>query len=227
MDNVLIWFVFLLVAFSVVLTAYRLFGLMGLYALVAFTIVLANIQVMKLIEIFGITLTLGNILYGTIFFSTDIISEFHGKKAARKAVWIGLFALVVSTLYMQLTLWYTPAPDDFVNEHFAIIFGLFPRIVLASIVAYCLSQLLDIWIYTRLKEKMKNKHLWLRNNVSTMISQFIDTLIFAVIAFYGLFSFDVFIQIVITTYVMKFIVAGLDTPFMYLLRGWVSSSSQR
>ena len=225
MDNIAVWILFLIVGFSIVIAAYKFFGPTGLYALIAMTIVIANIQVMKLIEMFGIALTLGNILYGTIFLSTDILSEFHGKKAARKAVWIGLFALIASTIYMQITLLYTPAADDFVHEHLAAIFGFFPRIVLASIIAYVISQHLDIWLYTTLKEKFKGRHLWLRNNLSTMTSQFVDSLLFATIAFYGVFSWDIFIQIVITTYIIKFVVAGLDTPFMYLVKRWIAKKT--
>lgn len=218
MDNLILWLLFMIIDLSMVLIAYKLFGKIGLYATIVMSIIIANIQVLKLVNMLGFTVTLGNILYGSIFFSTDLLSEFHGKKAAKKAVWLGFFALIITTIYMQIALLFKPAAEDFIQPHLVGIFSFFPRIVLASLIAYLISQHHDIWAFHFWKKLTKGKHLWLRNNASTLVSQLIDSVIFSFIAFWGLFSFDVFLQILITTYVFKLFVAVIDTPFMYFAK---------
>jgi queuosine precursor transporter len=218
MNNLIIWLLFLIICPSFVLIAYRLFGKAGLYSFIAMSIILANIQVIKIIEISGITITLGNILYGSIFLATDILSELYGKKEARKGVMIGFFVMIVALLFMQIALMYTPSPEDFIQPHLEAIFFFMPRIVFASLIAYLISQIHDVWAFEFWKKKTKGKHLWLRNNLSTIVSQFIDSLIFATIAFYGVFSLNIFWQILITTYLLKLFIAICDTPFLYFAK---------
>lgn len=208
----------MLVDLSMVLIAYKLFGKKGLYAIIVMSIIVANIQVLKLVDMFGFTVTLGNVLYGSIFLATDMLNEFHGKKSAQKGVWIGFFMMVVATIYMQIALRFIPAADDFAQSSLQTIFEIMPRIVLGSLVAYVISQSHDVWAFNFWKTKTAGKYLWLRNNASTLISQLIDSVIFSVIAFWGVFSMPVFWDILITTYIFKLIVAVADTPFMYLAR---------
>ena len=215
MDNLILWILFMFFDLSMVLVAYRFFGKNGLYATIVMSIIVANIQVIKLVDIAGITVTLGNILYGSIFLSTDMLSEFYGKKAAKKGVWLGFFTIIVATAYMQIALAFKPAADDFVQPHLIGIFSFLPRIVFASLIAYIISQHHDVWAYNFWKKKTKGKLLWVRNNASTLISQLIDSVIFSFIAFWGVFPMHIFIQILITTYVFKMIVAMIDTPFLY------------
>ncbi|MFC1691426.1 queuosine precursor transporter [Nanoarchaeota archaeon] len=215
MDNILLWLLFMFIDLSMVILAYKLFGKVGLYGMIVMSIIICNIQVLKLVDIFGVAVTLGNVLYGSIFFATDLLSEFHGKKAAKKGVWLGFFALVLATLYMQIALIFKPNIEDFVQPHMVAIFSLMPRIVVASLIAYLISQFHDIWAFHMWKKKTHGKHLWLRNNASTLISQLIDSAVFTTIAFLGVFPIGVFWQILITTYVFKLIVAIADTPFMY------------
>jgi queuosine precursor transporter len=218
MINILLWIAFMVLGLSVVLASYWFFGKSGLYASIAISIILANIQVAKLVELFGITVTMGNILYGSIFFSTDLLSEFHGKKAAKKGVWIGFFALAVAMIYMQIALLFKPAAEDFIQPHLVAVFSLFPRIAFASLIAYIISQQHDVWAFNFWKKKTNGHHLWLRNNASTLASQIIDSVIFTTLAFWGVFSGSVFLQILLTTYIFKLIVAITDTPFIYLAK---------
>ncbi|NBK23039.1 MAG: VUT family protein, partial [Spirochaetia bacterium] len=90
-----------------------------------------------------------------------------------------------------------------------------------SLIAYLISNLHDIWAFDYWKRKKPGRNtLWLRNNLSTFVSQLIDTLVFTLIAFLGVYPQSVLIQIIISTYVLKWVVAMLDTPFMYLARNW-------
>ena len=227
MLNELLWLLLLLVTFIIQILAYRFFGKNGLYAWIAVAIILANIQVMKTVGFFGLVTALGNIIYGTTFLTTDILSENYGKKEAKKAVWIGFFMLISITIIMQLCLLFTPHESDTLSPALEQIFGLLPRIAIASLTAYLISQFYDVWFFNFLKQKMKGKYLWLRNNLSTMVSQLIDNIIFTWIAFIGffglfgwgqVFDWSIIIQIFVVSYIMKWIVAVFDTPFVYLSR---------
>ncbi|WP_421379082.1 queuosine precursor transporter [Bacillus salacetis] len=215
------WFglIFVLVNFILVLAMYRIFGRTGLFVWIGVSTILANLQVIKTIEIFGLTATLGNAMYGTAFLVTDILNEKYGKKEAQKAVWLGFFTLLVMTIIMQMVLIFDPHPDDFAQGSLETIFGMIPRIAIGSLAAYLVSQFADVYIFSFLKKRFpKDSQFWIRNNGSTMLSQLLDTLVFTTIAFLGAFPFDVWIQIVFTTYLLKWIVALLDTPFGYLAK---------
>lgn len=216
--NELLWISFALADLCMVLVVFRLFGRVGLFGLLVFNLMLCNIQVLKTVELFGLTTTLGNVLYASVFLATDLLSEFYGKKEAKKGVLLGFVALVMMVGYMQIALYFRPAADDFAQPHLAALFGFMPRIALASMVAYLVSQLHDVWAFHAIRERTGGRLLWLRNNASTMVSQLLDSAIFCAIAFWGLFPVNVFLEILLSTYVIKIVVAGLDTPFIYLAR---------
>ncbi|MCK4715653.1 MAG: queuosine precursor transporter [Candidatus Marinimicrobia bacterium] len=215
MVNELIFFLMIIVVLCATLFTFRM-GKQWLYAFIAVCIVLANIFVTKQFTLFGISATGGNITYGAIFLTTDLLCEHYGKEEGRKAVFIGFFAAIFYLLSSQFILLIKPSEFDTVNEGMKTIFSFAPRIVLASMVAYLISQLHDIWIYHFIRTKTKSRMLWLRNNASTWTSQLIDSLIFSLIAFIGIFPFKIVLQIIISTYLLKIIVAALDTPFLYL-----------
>jgi hypothetical protein len=217
--NELLWFLMLVANFSLITVAYRLWGKTGLYVWVAIAAIIANVQVIKTVSLFWMAATLGNIVYATSFLATDILSENHGKKEAKRAVYIGFFSLISTTVIMQIALAFEPHHSDFSQEHLSAIFGLLPRIALASLAAYWCSQLHDVWAYDFWKKRFPDrKHIWLRNNASTMVSQLIDTAVFTSLAFLGVFSAHVWWQIFWSTYILKWVVAVLDTPFIYLAR---------
>ena len=120
----------------------------------------------------------------------------------------------------QLILLFTPNGNDFISPSLNTVFGLVPRISLASIAGYLLSQNIDVFLYHFLWEKTGSGRakLWLRNNGSTLISQAIDTVVFTTLAFYGTYPTEVFLSILLSTYFFKAVVALLDTPFAYLAR---------
>ncbi|KAF0826039.1 queuosine precursor transporter [Cytobacillus firmus] len=215
------WFglLFAIINFILVLAMYRLFGKTGLFVWIGFSTVMANLQVVKTIEMFGLTATLGNAMYGTAFLVTDILNEKYGKEEAKKAVWLGFFTLLSMTLIMQMVLMFKPHETDFAQESLSTLFSVLPRIAAGSLAAYLVSQFTDVYIFTYLKKKFpKDGQFWIRNNGSTMISQLLDTLVFTSIAFLGVFPLEEWIQIFITTYLLKFIVAVLDTPFGYIAK---------
>lgn len=217
-SNELLWLLFMLLDFGMAMFLFYYFGRLGLYFVIVTNILLCNIQVIKIIPLFGTTATLGNVLYGSIFLATDLISEIYGKKAARLGIILGFIALFYMTIVLQFTLWFTPTPDDFAHEPMSLLFGFMPRIVIASFTAYWLSQWHDIWAFHFWKTRTSGRHLWLRNLASTTVSQFIDTTVFTLIAFWGVFDRQVLWQIFMTAYILKILVAFCDTPFVYLGR---------
>ncbi|MFP4210062.1 MAG: queuosine precursor transporter [Alkalispirochaeta sp.] len=214
-SNEALWGVLLLVNFAGIIFAHRVFGTTGLYVWIAIAGIVANLQVSKTIELFGLTATLGNIVYAGSFLATDILNELLGPKAARRGVWIGFFAVVTLTVLMQLALLFTPAPSDTMQEHLLVVFGVLPRITAASLIAYIVAQQHDVWAYQFWRSRFPGP-LWLRNNLSTIVSQLIDSVLFTVVAFVGVFPPIVLVEIVVTTYLFKAVVAIIDTPFLYL-----------
>ncbi|ASF39638.1 hypothetical protein CEH05_11040 [Halobacillus halophilus] len=216
MSNEWLWILFAIINFSLLLMVYRIFGKPGLFVWIGMSTVVANIQVVKTIELFGLNATLGNIIYGTAFLATDILNEKYGKRDARKAVWMGFSTLISLTIMMQLAIQFTPGENDVAQPALESLFGIVPRIALGSLTAYIISQYFDVWLYARLKKLFSSDGtLWIRNNGSTMISQLLDSAIFCAIAFLGIYPFEVWLEIFLTTYIIKFIVAAIDTPFLY------------
>nr|WP_319272500.1 queuosine precursor transporter [uncultured Draconibacterium sp.] len=220
MQNEILWLAMLLANFLLIILAYRLFGKWGLVMWIPISVIVANIQVIQTVELFGLVATLGNIVYATSFLVTDILSENYGKEEAKKAVWIGFFSLISMTLLMNLALEFLPLEGDefagVTHEATSTIFSLMPRIAVASLAAYLLSQRHDVWAYHFWKKRFSKDHqIWLRNNLSTMISQLIDSVVFVAIAFWGVYEWPVLIEIFLTTYLLKWVVAAADTPFVY------------
>lgn len=207
-----------------VLFAYKIFGKTGLYIWTAISAILANIEALKMVDMFGLSVTLGNALYASSFVVTDILSENHDKESANKAVNIGLFVTIIWVLATQLILMFKPNSLDFINGSLIEMFGLMPRMAIASIFTYAVVQKIDVVLYHKVWEKTNkifensNKGLWLRNNISTLTSQFLDTLTFTLIAFAGTMPFKELISLVLTTYILKAVVSILDTPIIYIAK---------
>jgi uncharacterized integral membrane protein (TIGR00697 family) len=226
--NVLLWLGFALVNFFLIVLVYKLFGKSGLFAWIAMGTILANIQVLKSVDfdlgIITIAATLGNIMYGTLFLVTDALGEKYGHREAKKAVYIGFFSLISMVIVMQISLVFEPNSFDFAQDALETIFGIVPRIAIASLIAYAISQMLDVYLFKFLKEKTKEKDLWKRNIGSTVVSQLIDTIIFVPIAFLliggipGGYPIEIVKEIFWTTYFIKVAVAAIDTPFVYLIK---------
>lgn len=217
----------LFLGFALFLLTLNLFALrMGrvyLFILIALYTLLMNIFVLKQFNLFGLMITGGNALYGATFLITDILAEFYGKKEAHKAVWIGFGTTLLFVVATQVLLAFTPNSEDFAQESLQTLFSLSPRILLGSLLAFIISQHLDIYLFDRIKKATHGKFLWLRNNGSTLISQFVDTVIFhavgltafAWLPLAGIISVEYFWPIVLATYLIKVLMALLDTPFLY------------
>ncbi|MDE7082460.1 MAG: queuosine precursor transporter [Clostridia bacterium] len=222
--NELLLVLSVIVIYGLALFAYFLFGKSGLYCFSAFATVFANIEVVILINAFGLEQTLGNILFAVTFLSTDILSECEGKKAANKAVIIGIFMSIFFLILSQSWLLYVPSEGDFAMPSITTIFSNTPRMILASLVVYAVSQLFDVWLYhkwwafTEKRFGNKRKFLWLRNNGSTLVSQLINSILFTALAFAGTYDFMTLLSIFGSGYIIFIFTSLLDTPVVYVAR---------
>lgn len=182
-------------------------------------ILAANTLASKLFEVGGFVMTAGIIAFPITFMITDIVNEVWGREKAQALVWSGLFAnvLMLALYFIGVKL---PAAGFWGGQAaFESILGAVPRIVGASMVAYLVSQTWDVWIFDLIRRKTKTG-LWVRNNVSTMTSQAIDSAIFLSLAFGGSLPFSSLLAMYGTYLVAKFAIAALDTPFVYLGVRW-------
>lgn len=204
-------------AFSAVLVFYRLFGKVGLFAWSAFAVVVANIEVVKCIDVFSFSTTLGNALFASSFLATDILNEMYGYEVSRKNALVCLVSVVAFVLFMQIDLRYIPNSEDFVSDSMNNLFIISPRICIASVSMMFVSSVLNARMFDWLRRKYPAL-LWLRNNVSTVVCQVVENFLFHFIAFYGVFSIQVICELTLTVSAIEAIIALLDTPFLYLAK---------
>ena len=202
------------------LTAYRFYLILA--ALFIASLVVSNLIFQKFFswDFFGIytfEISVGILPYPVTFLITDIISEVYGKKKANQVVTAGIFASLFSLLIIY-TADAVPATDwsPIGDELFKKVFGATAIAVIASMLAYLLAQYIDIQLFHFWKKLTKGKHLWIRNNFSTFLSQFVDTfsVLFLLCSFHKI-EWDRFGALLLSGFLFKVIVAICDTPFLY------------
>ena len=182
-------------------------------------LIVANIVAVKPLALGDWVLSAGIIAYPFTFLVTDTLSEVYGRRAATRVVWMG-FALSVLMAALVYVAGVLPAAGFWEGQAaFDDTLGAVPRIVLGSMIAFLVSQNTDVFLFHALGRLTGRRHLWLRNNGSTMVSQAIDTLLFVSIAFAGTVSTGTLLNMMVTQYVVKLAIAAVDTPFVYLLVG--------
>lgn len=208
----------LVVAFS------RLLGREGLFAWVSIATLLANIEVLILVRAFGMEQTLGNVLFASTFLATDVISELYGKESAKKAANIGIATSF--TFFLMTVLWQIiePSANDLSYVHLSALFKTAPRVLAASLISYTIVERFDVWAYHAIWEKTakrtgdKSSFLWLRNNLATITSQFINAVLYTFLAFYKTYDNQTLLSIVSSSLVIFLATSLLDTPFLYLAK---------
>lgn len=187
------------------------------------TLLVANIISVKVIMVWGIVLPAAVICYPWTYAFTDVINEVWGKERAKKVVLYGFLFSIVALAFYQVAMLLPSAPFWGEQQAFVTILGASSRIILASMIAYLISQTVDVYIFNTIKEKMQGKHLWVRNNTSTIFSQGIDTVIFISLAFWGYMPLSALLAMMGWQYVVKVGIAVVDTPLVYGLAKWAKS----
>lgn len=208
-----------------------------LAALFIGSLLIANIITFKLFSIpvpgdltlFGqdaVVLAAGIIPYPVTFLVTDLISELYGKKRADAVVWSGFWVSLYILVILRIGAWVPPVGTeirsaDEIQALYVGVFGQSSRAIIASMIAYLVAQLLDVRIFHFWKRLTDGRHLWLRNNGSTMFSQLMDSILVVTILFWGQLSGEMIIQIIVASYIFKVLIAATDTPFFYLGVRWL------
>lgn len=204
------------------------------------SLIAANLIGLKIAS-FGIfEASVGILLFPILFLVTDIIEEVHGKKKTQEFVIIAFITLMIVLAILVIAVLLPTASRSFVDhETYSSIFGTTIRIFIASITAFLIAQFHDIWAFNFWKQKTKGKHLWLRNNLSTIVSTFIDTTLFMFIAFFGItmtsmfdpanskFNVEYLFQLIIPYWFIKILFAMFDTPFCYLGVRWLKGIKKK
>jgi uncharacterized integral membrane protein (TIGR00697 family) len=177
-------------------------------------LVVSNIIAAKVVVIWKLVVPAAIIIYPFTFLLTDIIGELYGKEEGNRTVWYGflgsVFAMV--TIYAGMILPEAPFMEK-QQSAYEILLGPNRRIVAASLLAYLCSQKHDVWAFHLWKKLTKGRYRWLRNNLSTMTSQLVDTVIFIGLAFWG--TVPHLGKMILAQYLVKVLIALLDTPFFY------------
>ncbi|AKB73618.1 Putative preQ0 transporter [Methanosarcina lacustris Z-7289] len=192
------------------------------------SLLLGNLLGSKLIEIFGIVTSVGLFGYPVTFLITDIVEEVRGKEVTKIFVHAGFLSLCIAVLFVFVSTGLPPSPLYPHNEAYNYVFSNSLRLILASMIAFVISQYHDLWAFNFWKQKTNGRYLWLRNNLSTIVSQLLDSIIFMFIAFYRatpeLGAVQIFYMIM-PFWTLKVIFALLDTPFVYLGVRWLASEN--
>ena len=222
-NTFVLWIIMLFFCFFSILIFLKLFGIVGIYVYSALAVIAANIQVLKQVDFFYSPepVALGTALFASTFLCTDILSEHFGRKKANKNVLISFVSFLFMTIIMLFTIGFYPSNEDWAQESISNVFTPLLRFFIASMIAYLLSQYFDVWIYNFIKKVTSNKYLWLRNNLSTILSSLIDNTIFSLLAWIILNPNPEMLYKVITTYILgtyflRVLIAFIDTPFLYL-----------
>ncbi len=222
----------LLFCFVAIFLSYKIWGLHGLYVYNAVAFIVGNIQVLKLVtySFSPEPAAMGTVVFCTTFLVSDIITEHFGPKAARQGLWLSFFGQVLVSILMILALGHAPVegqggvPVSFGKDSHQAMMQLFapsPRMLLASITAYMVSQLFDIWLFQKIRTWCSNRWVWLRQNVSVALSGLLDNFLFSWLAWIVLAPIPltyetVFFTFIAWTYLIRLVVSVLGTPVLYL-----------
>lgn len=224
MRNEIILLCTIIIEFSMPILSLKFFKKQGLILWMVIATIAANIEVMILVRAFGMEMTLGNILFASTFLITDISSEVYGEKETKNIVKAGIFSFGIFTLISASWMLYIPSENDIIKASIDKVFAHTPRIMFVSLTVYIIVQFLDIYLYHRIWQLTKKqfndakRFLWLRNNVATIISQIINSVLYTLLAFYGVYPLTVLIKIMISTCLIFIATSIIDTPFLYLAR---------
>lgn len=217
-----------------ILFLFRVFGITGLYMYNVVVVIAANVQVLKMTTFCFLPepVALGTVTFATTYLVSDILTEHYGKVVARKGVWLSFTAHILMTFTMILTLGYPVSAGDKAHEAMITLFMPSPRILLAGLLAYVLSQFFDIYVFEWVGRMTQRRWLWLRTNVATLLSGLVDNIIFSILAWVVLNPnpinlYSLVFTYIFGTYLARGLVALLSTPVMYLSYWCISDTQKR
>jgi uncharacterized integral membrane protein (TIGR00697 family) len=180
-------------------------------------LLISNVASTKITSFGFLTLDAGTILFPLTYIFGDILTEVYGFARARRVIWIGFLCNILMAGIFMAVQGLPPAADWPNQKAYEAILGLTPRIVAASMIAYFAGEFLNSFILAKLKIVTQGKYLWIRTIGSTLVGEFFDTVLFILIAFYGVLPMPVLVSLLISNYIFKVAVEVLFTPVTYAI----------
>lgn len=217
MYNLLLGIACIFICFILEIIVAKVFKKEGLFIWIAVASILANISVCKTVNILGVVSSLGNILFASNFLATDIISELYGSKESKKAVIMGLVSVILYIVATQLTLLFKPDITDVAHNSMLGLFSISLRVSIASVTMYFISNMLDVYLFEKIKEKLPGK-MWVRSFVATIFSNCSENYLFAFAAFVGIYDINTILSIATIGSIIEILIAMCGTPFLYIAK---------
>jgi uncharacterized integral membrane protein (TIGR00697 family) len=184
-------------------------------------LLVSNLVAQKIIRVGPVSTSGAMLLFPITYIFGDIFTEIYGYAASRRAIWLGFFgtALLYAVSALVIAL---PSDPEFHNQQaFVTVFGILPRILIASLVAFWAGEFANSYTMAKLKLITKGRWLWTRTVGSTVVGQAVDTTLVIVITFAGMFSPRKLVQIIVTGYLLKVAYEVVATPLTYLVVNWL------
>jgi queuosine precursor transporter len=195
-------------------------------ALFVAVLLISNLASTKILSLGVFTFDGGTLLFPMSYIFGDILTEVYGYQRARKVIWTGFGAAILMSLVLWIVQILPPAADWHNQEAYESLLGFVPRIVLASLIAYFAGAFSNAFLLSKLKIRTKGKYLWIRTIGSTLLGEGIDTIIFCMVAFYGLFPNEVLVAIIVSNYLFKTGVEVIFTPATYAIVSFLKKQEQ-
>lgn len=190
-----------------------------------FCLLISNIAEIKIMDVFGLAqVGAGTLFFPLLYVLNDVLTEVYGFSASRRTIWMALFFNIVFTLLMQLILILPNGEDWQEKEAFETIFSLSPRIIIASLSSYFLRELINASILSVLKLQFRGKLFALRATFSTLISSFLESTMFGVIAFYGRIPDDELIKMTVMLTILKVLYEIITMPLTLMLVNYLKKT---
>ena len=186
-------------------------------ALFAVILIVSNIASTKITAFWGLTLDAGTLLFPLSYIFGDILTEVYGYAASRRVIWIGFVGSFLASAIFMLVAVLPSAPDWGNQDAYMAILGLTPRIVAASLLAYLVGQFANSYVLARMKVMTEGKWLAARTIGSTLVGELLDSAIFVVAAFFGVFTNDIIVPLIVSNYIFKVGVEVVFTPLTYAI----------
>ena len=216
--NEILLFLIAAVSAAFVVTAWRL-GKERLYSVIIIFLILIAVAGGKIVAFFGFETNTGNIFYASVFLATYFLIERHGKREGIRSIWIGIIGVAFFSVLAILTGFLTGSQSTGeVNDALTVAFQATPRIAFASLIAYALSQALNVYIYIYLKQRFSGHHLWARANAANVAAQVLDSVVFFIVGFWGVVALGDVMGVMLTGFVIKVVYMMLASPVLYLNR---------
>ncbi|MCA0452489.1 MAG: queuosine precursor transporter [Chloroflexi bacterium] len=184
-------------------------------------LIISNIAATKIIQVGPFSFDGGTFLFPLSYIFGDILTEVYGYKSSRRVIWTGFFWLFVTAIVLMLVDGATPAGDWPFQDSFHTILGQTPRIVIASLAGFLAGEFSNSYVLAKMKIWTQGKHLWARTIGSTVAGELVDTIVFTLIAFGGVFTNDLLLSLIVSAYLFKLGIEVLFTPITYRVVSWL------